>query len=72
MKGRKTDAGRLERRSFLKVVGLAGAAVAAVAKLAGRPVEAKEAEAKETHAEEVKARYRESAEVKNFYDLNRL
>ena len=57
----------LERRSFLKAVGLGGAAAAAATPLLGG-----EAEAKERPKEQIKSRYRETDEVKKFYALNRL
>jgi hypothetical protein len=67
--------GALERRSFLKGLGLAaGGAAGAVAAVAveesgnGEPPQGR----KETDQEMVRQRYRESAEVKRFYALNRL
>jgi hypothetical protein len=56
----------LERRSFLKAVGLGGAAAVAT------PLIEREAEAKESPKQQIKSRYRETDEVKKFYALNRL
>lgn len=58
---------RLERRSFLKGLGLAagGTAGAAVAVAAAD-------EEGETPEEQAKSRYRETEHVKRFYELNRL
>jgi hypothetical protein len=56
----------LERRGFLKGMGLAaGGAAAAVVPVAP-------AEANETPSEQAKKRYQESPHVKRFYALNRL
>lgn len=59
---------RLERRDFLRGLGVAagGAAAAAAAVPAGA------AEPAETSQERTKKRYRESEHVKRFYALNRL
>lgn len=59
---------RLERRDFLRGLGVAagGAAAAAAAVPAGA------AEPTETPQEQAKTRYRESEHVKRFYALNRL
>ena len=58
----------LERRGFLKGVGLAagGAATAVVPAAAGA------AEPTETPEEQAKKRYQETDHVKRFYALNRL
>jgi len=62
--GSKT-AGVVDRRRFFMMGGSAVAA-AAVVPLAGR-----EAIADESQSERVKARYKESDHVKNFYRVNR-
>ncbi|WP_207479687.1 twin-arginine translocation signal domain-containing protein [Arenibaculum pallidiluteum] len=56
----------LERRQFLKTVGLASAGAAAIA------ATGTEAEARETPQEQVKPRYQSSEHVKRYYALNRL
>lgn len=58
------DAKGLDRRRFFMMGGSAVAAAAIV------PV-ATEAEAEESQAERVKARYKETDHVKNFYRVNR-
>lgn len=63
---RNNEKTQIERRNFLKGMGLAAGA-AAVA-----PVVAGTAEAAETPEEQVKSRYRENDHVKRFYALNRL
>jgi hypothetical protein len=55
----------VDRRRFFLMGGSAAVAAAAVLPLAS------EAEADESQAERVKARYRESDHVKNFYRVNR-
>ena len=55
----------VDRRRFFLMGGSAAVAVAAVLPLAS------EAEADESQAERVKARYRETDHVKNFYRVNR-
>jgi hypothetical protein len=58
----------LERRGFLKGLGIAaGGAAAAV--VPGRPAEADEAG---NPSEQAKKRYQETPHVKRFYALNRL
>lgn len=58
----------LERRRFLRGLGLAtGGAVAAAA-----PLAAEAAEVTESPEEQAKSRYRETEHVKRFYALNRL
>lgn len=67
---RRQERGRLERRRFLKGLGLAAGGAAAAAAPAGAAAAAEgRAEAAE---EQVKPRYRETEEVKRFYALNRL
>lgn len=56
----------LERRHFLRNIGLGAAGAAAVPLAAAVP-----ALAKETPEERVKARYRETEHVKAFYRTNR-
>ena len=58
----------LERRGFLRGIGVAagGAAAAAPVVLGGA------VEAAESPEEQVEGRYRESDHVKNYYHLNRL
>jgi hypothetical protein len=60
----KTTAGVDRRRFFL----MGGSAVAAAAVV---PLAGSEAAADESQAERVKARYKESDHVKNFYRVNR-
>ena len=55
----------VDRRRFFLMGGSAAVAVAAAVPLAT------EAEADESQAERVKARYKETAHVKNFYRVNR-
>ncbi|UEM18814.1 twin-arginine translocation signal domain-containing protein [Skermanella mucosa] len=57
----------VERRDFLKVIGLAGTAAAAAI-----PLAATSAAAEESPEERVKPRYQETAHVQQFYALNRL
>jgi hypothetical protein len=59
--------GTVERRDFLKAVGLAGGAAAVAV-----PLAVTGAQAEETREERVKARYQETEHVKQFYALNRL
>ena len=62
--GKSQPAGVDRRRFFL----MGGSAVAAAAVV---PLASGEAEADESQAERVKARYKESDHVKNFYRVNR-
>ena len=55
----------VDRRRFFLMGGSAVAAAAAV------PLASSEAEADESQAERVKARYKETDHVKNFYRVNR-
>jgi hypothetical protein len=55
----------VDRRRFFLMGGSAAVAVAAAVPLSG------EAEADESQAERVKARYRETDHVKNYYRVNR-
>jgi len=57
----------VERRDFLKAVGLAGTAAAV-----GVPLAVTGAEAAESAQERIKPRYQETQHVKQFYALNRL
>jgi hypothetical protein len=59
--------GTVERRDFLKVVGLAGTAAAVVV-----PLAVTGAQAEESAEERIKPRYQETQHVKQFYALNRL
>jgi len=59
------DARGLNRRRFFMMGGSAVAAAAVV------PLASGEAEADESQAERVKARYKETDHVKNFYRVNR-
>ena len=61
----KTVSAGLERRRFFLMGGSAAVAVAAAVPLAT------EAEADESQAERVKARYKETDHVKNYYRVNR-
>ena len=63
--GASKTADGVDRRRFFLMGGSAVAAAAAV------PLASSEAEADESQAERVKARYRESDHVKNFYRVNR-
>ena len=63
--GQAKTAANLDRRSFFMMGGSAVAAAAVV------PLAGSEAVADESQAERVKARYRESDHVKNFYRVNR-
>lgn len=56
----------LKRRDFLKAASLAGAAVAAA------PAVSTAVAAKESRQEQLKARYKETDHVKQYYALNRL
>ena len=62
--GKPQDAKGFNRRLFL----MGGSAVAAAAVV---PLASGEAEADESQAERVKARYRETDHVKNYYRVNR-
>ena len=75
MKRDGTGRGALERRGFLKGLGLAAGGVAGTATAfgteeegKGRPPEGR----RESNEEMVRQRYRESPEVRRFYALNRL
>jgi nitrous oxide reductase len=57
----------VERRDFLKAVGLAGTAAAVAV-----PLAVTGAEAAESAQERIKPRYQETQHVKQFYALNRL
>lgn len=61
----KSQAARVDRRRFFMMGGSAVAAVAVA------PLASGEAEADESQAERVKARYRETDHVKNYYRVNR-
>jgi hypothetical protein len=63
-KGKSQDAGVDRRRFFM----MGGSAVAAAAVM---PLASGEAEADESQPERVKARYKETDHVKNFYRVNR-
>jgi hypothetical protein len=60
--------GTVERRDFLKAIGLAGAGAVAAAV----PLAVTEAEAAESPQERIKPRYQETQHVKQYYALNRL
>jgi hypothetical protein len=62
---RKAQATVMNRRSLFMMGGSAVAAAAVV------PLTGGEAEADESQAERVKARYRETDHVKNYYRVNR-
>jgi hypothetical protein len=64
-KGKSQAAAGVDRRRFFMMGGSAVAAVAAV------PLAGGEAEADESQAERVKARYKETDHVKNYYRVNR-
>ena len=64
-KGKSQAAAGVDRRRFFMMGGSAVAAVAAV------PLASGEAEADESQAERVKARYKETDHVKNYYRVNR-
>ena len=64
-KAKSQAAAGMDRRRFFLMGGSAVAAAAAV------PLTGSEAVADESQAERVKARYKESAHVKNFYRVNR-
>jgi hypothetical protein len=63
--GKSLAAAGVDRRRFFLMGGSAVAAAAAV------PLASDPAEAEESQAERVKARYRETDHVKNFYRVNR-
>ena len=63
--GRSQPAAGVDRRRFFLMGGSAVAAAAVV------PLASGEAEADESQAERVKARYKETDHVKNFYRVNR-
>jgi hypothetical protein len=63
--GKSRPAAVVDRRRFFLMGGSAVVTAAAVVPLAT------EAEADESQAERVKARYKETAHVKNFYRVNR-
>jgi hypothetical protein len=70
-----TGRGAVERRGFLKGLGLAAGGVAGAAAAIGAEEQGKSGPPegrKETNEEQVRQRYRESPEVKRFYALNRL
>jgi hypothetical protein len=62
---RKAQAGVVDRRRIFMMGGSAVAAAAVV------PLTGGEAEADESQAERVKARYKETDHVKNYYRVNR-
>lgn len=64
-KAKSQAAAGVDRRRFFLMGGSAVAAAAVV------PLAGSEAVADESQAERVKARYKESAHVKNFYRVNR-
>ncbi len=65
-RGRKSKAAAgMDRRRFFLMGGSAAVAAAAAVPLSS------EAEADESQAERVKARYRETEHVKNYYRVNR-
>ena len=63
--GKPQTAAGVDRRRFFMMGGSAVAAVAVV------PLAGTEAEADESQAERVKARYKETDHVKNYYRVNR-
>jgi len=63
------EAAGLERRGFLRGLGVAAGGAAAVVPVV---LGAGAAEAAESPEEQVKGRYQESDHVKNYYHLNRL
>jgi len=63
--GNSPDAAGVDRRRFFLMGGSAVAAAAAL------PLASEEAAADESQAERVKARYKESDHVKNYYRVNR-
>ena len=63
-KGKAPSSG-VDRRSLFRMGGSAVAAAAVV------PLAGSEAEADESQSERVKARYKETDHVKNFYRVNR-
>jgi hypothetical protein len=64
-KGKPEKAAGLDRRRFFMMGGSAAAAAAVV------PLASSDAEADESQAERVKARYKETEHVKNYYRVNR-
>lgn len=66
MSAEKDNKPGIERRNFLRAVGVGAVGAAAVPLVAVAP-----AEAKESAADRVKARYRETDHVKTFYRTNR-
>jgi hypothetical protein len=64
-KGKSGQAAGVDRRRFFMMGGSAVAAAAVV------PLASGEAEAEESQAERVKARYKETEHVKNYYRVNR-
>jgi hypothetical protein len=63
---------RVERRGFLRGLGLAAGGAAAAATTAAVAAEDPEEERAESPEEQAKARYQESDHVRRFYALNRL
>ena len=63
--GKSQKAAGVDRRRFFMMGGSAVAAAAVV------PLASTEAEAEESQAERVKARYKETEHVKNYYRVNR-
>jgi hypothetical protein len=63
--GREPQTATVDRRSLFKIGGSAVAAVAVM------PLAGGEAVADESQTERVKARYKETEHVKNFYRVNR-
>lgn len=68
MTRKRDDKALLDRRNFLLAMG--GASTAAAVAVAS-PMVATEAEAMDLEPEEMKARYRETENVKAFYRTNR-
>jgi hypothetical protein len=64
-KGKSQTTAGVDRRRFFMMGGSAVAAAAVV------PLASDEAEADESQAERVKARYKETDHVKNYYRVNR-
>ncbi|MGB8400097.1 hypothetical protein [Bradyrhizobium sp.] len=64
-KGKSQAAAGVDRRRFFLMGGSVAAAAAMV------PLASDQAEAEESQAERVKARYKESDHVKNYYRVNR-
>jgi hypothetical protein len=63
----RKSTGLVERRDFLKAIGLAGTAAAVAV-----PLAVTGAEAEESREERIKPRYQETQHVKQYYALNRL